>query len=391
MQRDGTRAALSFILPLTMAVLVLTAAGMVSIRAIADDEGLKQIRAIAGDEGTKQAIFLLFGLAAALAVQMVNYRRLLALSPLLFALSLIPVLYTVAGRFAGVPLVRPINGAYAWILLGPISIQPAELTKIALVLVLAWTLRGDNSACSIWALTRSLLIAGLAMLFILGQPDLGTVLTLIPPTLVIVYVAGVHKRHLVALLAAGILLAPILWFSGTNVVLLNRLPQFVKQYQRARVEAMYTDDQRVLEDAGYQQQRAMEALGSGGLFGKGMGNVPAGRKVPEAHTDMVLALIGEQFGLLGVSIIMMSYGLLVGVGAAIASEHRDQTGKLLAVGLITLIGAQAALNMSVALRVMPVTGVTLPLVSYGGSSLVATFLALGLLVNVARNQRRLKF
>ena len=391
MQRDGTRAALSLILPLLLAVLVLTAAGMVSIRAIAVDEG------------TKQAIFILFGIAAALAVQMVNYRVLLALSPLIYALSLLPVLYTVAGRFAGVPLVRQINGAYAWILLGPISIQPAELTKLGLVLVLAWTLRGENETRSKWVLTRSLMLAGLAMFLILQQPDLGTVLTLIPPTLVMVYVAGVKKRHLLALMAMGMVLAPVLWFSGTcavrgpscelcsNVVVLNRLPQFVKHYQRARVRAMYTDDPRVLQDAGFQQQRAMEALGSGGLLGKGMGNVPAGEKVPEAHTDMVLALIGEQFGLLGVGIILMAYALMVGVGAAIASEHRDQTGSLLAVGLITLLSAQAALNMAVALRIMPVTGVTLPLISYGGSSLVVSFLALGLLVNVARNQRRVKF
>ena len=106
---------------------------------------------------------------------------------------------------------------------------------------------------------------------------------------------------------------------------------------------------------------------------------------------MILAVIGEQFGLVGLAVILLAYALLTGIGATIAAEHREQQGKLLAVGLITLLAGQAALNMAVALRVMPVTGVTLPLVSYGGSSLVATFLALGLLVNVARNQRKVKF
>lgn len=388
-EREGTRAALGVIVPMTLGVAVLTMFGMVSVKAWSEDEG------------TKQLIFMMFGLAAALGAQMVNYRTLLMFSPVLFGLSLLPVLYTIAGRFTSVPFVRQINGAYAWINFGTISFQPAEVTKVCLMLLLAWTLQGENAARSLWVLARTLVLGGVAIGLILMQPDLGTVLTLLAPMMVMSFVAGVRKRHLWGLVGLVALAAPVLWFSGhcaqagcdlcPNVPGLNRLPQFVKHYHRARVEAMFSSDPRIVQGAGYQQQRALEALGSGGLRGKGAGNIEVGQRVPEAHTDMVLALIGEQFGLLGIAIVILAYLLVYGSGAAIASEHREQGGKLLAIGLVTLLAGQTIMNMAVAMRLMPVTGLTLPFVSYGGSSLVASYLAFGLLVNVARNQRRVRF
>lgn len=387
MQRVGTRAALGYILPITLAVLVLSFAGIVSVRAWNPGRG------------TYQVGFLLVGIAAALLSQSVNYRALLVLSPVLYALSLLPVLYTVAGKYAPLPLVREINNTHAWMVFGPVSFQPAELTKICLVLLLAWMLRGDVRERSLKVLIQVLMVVGLAAGLILQQPDLGTVMTMAPPTLVMLYVAGVKKRHLAAIMIMALVASPVLWFAGKctvdpncdvcpNIVLLNRLPQLVNHYQHGRVYALFSDKPSV-QRYRYQQERALEAMGSGGLLGKGAGNIVVGRFVPEAHTDMVLALVGEQFGLVGIGVLLMSYMVLFGTGVAIAQEQREETGRLLATGLVTLMAGQAALNMAVAMRLMPVTGVTLPFVSYGGSSLMASCVAAGLLVNIARNQKRL--
>jgi cell division protein FtsW (lipid II flippase) len=131
-----------------------------------------------------------------------------------------------------------------------------------------------------------------------------------------------------------------------------------------------------------QQHTALIALGSGGLTGKGAGEIPIGRRVPEGHNDMVFALIGEQFGFFGSLVVLTAYVVLFVAGIEIAAATREPFGRLLAVGVVAMLASQAFLNLMVATKLMPVTGVTLPLVSYGGSSLLATFMAIGLLLNV---------
>ncbi len=392
MQRDRLREALAYFVPLLISAAVLAALGLVSVRAWSDEEGVKQ------------GVFLCVGLAAMLAVQLVSYRDLLVISPILLGLSLLLVMYTVAGRFVTVPLVHETNRAWLWITVGPIKLQPSELVKIALIMVMAWFTKDESRRLhSFRTMLSFVALLGVSAGLIVMQPDLGTALTLIPPTFALMLLAGVKKRHLLALAGMGLAVAPVLWFSGTcatygadcplcpHIRVLDHLPQFVKHYQRARVQAMYSDDPRVLQDAGYQQERALQAIGSGGLMGKGMGTIPAARKIPEVHTDMIIALIGEQFGLLGIVIALCAYGLLIGTAAAVSGVTRDPAGRSLVVGITALLVGQAILNLAVALRLMPVTGVTLPFVSYGGSSLVASFAAIGLIANVARNQRKLMF
>ena len=387
MPRDDTRTALVSLAPMLFALAVLSALGLVSVRAWNPGDGQKQI------------VFLCFGVAAALAAQWTSYRKLLALSPIFYALSLLPVVYTVIGRYVPVPLVHPVNNACHWIFFGPVSFQPSEVTKLTLIMLLAWTFRADPLRQSSWkVIFRTLAIAALPLALILQQPDLGTALTLLPALGAMILYVGVKIRHLLILALLGVLVAPILWFSGIdkdpacticpNVPVLRHLPQFVKHYQRARVYAMFSDDPHVLLVTGYQQQRAMVALGSGGLTGKGAGNIPIGRGIPEAHNDMVVALIGEQFGLLGVAMLLLAYGLLFASGLAVAVAQQEPTGRLLAFGMVMLLAGQMMINAAVALRIMPVTGVTLPFVSYGGTSLVTSYLAVGLIINVARNQLR---
>ena len=167
---------------------------------------------------------------------------------------------------------------------------------------------------------------------------------------------------------------------------LKYLPAMVKPYQRERVLSMFNDDPKTQRETGYQQRHALIAFGSGGVTGKGIGGVPVGAHVPEAHNDMVFALIGEQFGLFGAAVVLAAYAVLFATGIEIAGSTREPFGRLLAAGIVALLAGQTFINLMVCLKLMPVTGITLPFVSYGGSSLLASFMAAGLLLNIGQNR-----
>ena len=149
---------------------------------------------------------------------------------------------------------------------------------------------------------------------------------------------------------------------------------------------MFSKDPKTLREKGFQQEHAMIALGSGGVSGKGFGQIPVGQSVPEAHNDMIFALIGEQFGFLGSAVELGAYIVLFAAGIEISAATREPFGRLIALGIVAMLAGQTFINLMVATRLMPVTGVTLPFVSYGGSSLLASYMAAGLLLNVGQNR-----
>jgi rod shape determining protein RodA len=290
--------------------------------------------------------------------------------------------------FGSVPVIK---GAHPWIKFGQFSLQPAELTKIAFLMVLARYLRFRENYRTLKGLVPPFMLALCPIALILKQPDLGTALTFIPALFAMLFVAGARMWHLAAVLAAGVAVAPIMWLAGPppdgpGLPVLKYLPAMVKPYQRARVQAMFRKDARTLSATGYQQEHALIAFGSGGVTGKGAGDIPVGKWVPESHNDMVFALIGEQFGLFGAAVVLGAYGVLFAAGVEIAGSTREPFGRLLALGIVSLLAGQTFLNLLVCLRLMPVTGITLPFVSYGGSSLVASFMAAGLLLNIGQNR-----
>jgi cell division protein FtsW (lipid II flippase) len=209
-------------------------------------------------------------------------------------------------------------------------------------------------------------------------------------------------RHMAAVLGLGVALLPVFWFAGPRydaddpahrvrtpqreVALLRWLPSVMKEYQRKRVLDMLARDPGVARPSDYQQEHAITALGSGGWFGKGIGHIPIGRQVPEAQNDMVFALIGEQLGLFGAAVVLFAYGVLFVAGITIAWNTKEPFGRLIAVGIVAILASQTTINLMVCLRMMPVTGVTLPFVSYGGSSLLASYMAAGLLLNVGQSR-----
>jgi len=160
----------------------------------------------------------------------------------------------------------------------------------------------------------------------------------------------------------------------------------VKQYQRNRVYAMFSQDPAVLQRTGFQQEHALIAMGSGGITGKGPGIIPVGQRVTEAHNDMIFALVGEQFGFIGSAAVLGAYLVLFAAGIEIAAATREPFGRLIALGIVSILAGQTFLNLMVTTRLMPVTGITLPFVSYGGSSLLASFIAAGLLLNIGQHR-----
>jgi cell division protein FtsW (lipid II flippase) len=332
--------------------------------------------------------------------QAIDYRNIGRWSWPFYVLSLLLLIYTVVpfmhgsrgdSRLLRVPL---INGAYAWINFGFLRFQPAELMKIAFVMVLARYLRFRSNYRTFFGLVPPFLLAMIPLGLILKQPDLGTALVFIPALFAMLFVAGAKMRHLLAIVVLGIALVPVAWCAGkdehgaphSNIPGFKYLPELVKDYQRKRVFAMFKDDPATLQAYGYQQRNAMIAWGSGGVSGKGPGRIPIGRSVPEGHNDMIFALIGEQFGFVGSAAVLIAYIVLFAAGIEIAAATREPFGKLLAIGVVSLLAGQTFLNLAVATKLMPVTGVTLPFISYGGSSLLASFMAAGLLLNIGQNR-----
>jgi rod shape determining protein RodA len=340
-------------------------------------------------------------------MQSISYIRIGRLAWLFYFLSLGALLYTVApgvpsSGFLGVP---EINGARAWINFGALSFQPAELAKVATCMVLARYLRFRSNYRTLAGLLPPFALVLVPLTIILKQPDLGTALVFIPALFIMLFIAGAKLGHLLAVVGLGLALMPLLWLSGRHELrspdgrpsgrycttcpdlpVFSSLPQFIKHYHRSRVQAMFSRDPMVLREFGFQQEQALIAFGSGGLTGRGPGQVAVGRMVPEAHNDMIFALIGEQFGFIGTLVLLTAYLVLFITGIEIASATREPFGRLIAVGIIALLAGQTFLNLMVALRMMPVTGITLPFVSYGGSSLLASFIAAGFLLNIGQNR-----
>jgi rod shape determining protein RodA len=284
------------------------------------------------------------------------------------------------------PGVLTVNGASAWINFRFMSLEPSELMKIAFVLLLARYLRFRSNYRTLTGLLPPFALALVPMLMILKQPDLGIAALFIPTLLAMLYAAGARGRHIVLILGLGAVLTPVILLSGTDYPVFRHMPMLLQPYQVARVTSMLSSDPRVSQKEGYQRERALAAMGAGGLTGKGLGNAVISRTVPEWYDDMIFAVIGEQFGFIGSIVVLTAYIVLFAAGVEISASTREPFGKLVALGVVALLASQTLLNLMVVMGLFPVTGVTLPFVSYGGSSLLASYIAAGLLLNIGQNR-----
>jgi rod shape determining protein RodA len=370
------------------AVLFLSSLGAISIWAYSR----MTPDALHRGEGAKQLVYLAIAFGCMVAFQAVDYRIIGRFVWPFYVLSLGLVVYTLLGGVAEthghpLPFVHGTKGVYCWINLGPVSLEPSELAKVAFVMVLARYLRYRSNYRTLAGLLPPFGLALLPVALILKQPDLGVAALFVPTLLAMLFVAGAKVRHMATVVGLGLAFVPVFWLSGQpGVPVMRHLPSLMKEYQRGRVRAMLLRDPAASRSSGYQQQQALTALGSGGWTGKGIGHIPVGCLVPEAQNDMVFALIGEQLGLMGAFLVLGAYGVLFAAGIEIASNTKEPFGRLVAVGIVAILATQTGINLMVCLRMMPVTGVTLPFVSYGGSSLLASYMAAGLLLNVGQSR-----
>ena len=339
--------------------------------------GASAIALSSPESATRQLLFLGLGVLAALLVALPHPRHLRRVAWPFYVLVLAMLVFLL---LPGVPdwLVRPRNGARRWISLVVTDLQPSELAKIGFILVLALYLRFRRSHRSLKGLVPVLLLALAPMVLVLMEPDLGTAMLFLPTLFAVLVVAGARWRDLGMIMLMGLLgaacMAPLL-----------------RPHQVARIKALIAQvqsDTRYEHDIGYQGARSMTLIGSGGLHGHEEYEAAMLLKwnhLPERHNDMIFTVICTRWGAVGAVMVWGLYGLLAIGGLMTAGFSRDPYGKLVAVGITTIILAQMVVNSGMTLGLLPITGMTLPFVSYGGSSLVVTWIMVGLLVGIARN------
>jgi len=316
----------------------------------------------------KQGLWAFLGLSVLAIVMRVDYRIYRNETFVWGLLALVGLM------LVGVMFSAPVNGARRWFGLGGLGIQPSELAKIACVFFAAMILerRMHRIDDVTYSLTPIALIVGAAVGLILLQPDLGTAVSLALIVGVMVFVAGLPYRYLTGLVLVSLPTLYVLIMSS--------------DYRRRRVESFLDPWADPLGD-GFQAIQAMIAVGTGGLFGRGlMASVQKLFYLPEPHTDFIFAVIGEELGLLGTVGVLACFAVIAWRGLQVAKNAQDAFGAFVALGLTTMIVAQALINMSVVLGLLPPKGIPLPLVSNGGSSLLVNLLGIGVLLNISQHE-----
>ncbi len=313
----------------------------------------------------RQLIWMGISLAGMVFILSINYQTILKHS---YGLYFITLLLLLAVALFG-PVVR---GAQRWIIVGPLSFAPAEFAKITVVLSLAYYLGSAEGVKAIKKIFTSFLIVGIPFILIFKQPDLGTALILLPALFVMLYLTGIKKRYLLAIILFGVL-----------VVIPSVYHFFLEEYQRARIHVLLNPELDPL-GASFSLNQSRITIGSGGIWGRGWlgGSQTQLHFLPAQYTDFIFAVVGEEWGFIGSVGLLLLYIGIFKSGVRIACEAKDRTSSLLAAGLTTMLVSHVLVNIGMALGIVPVVGLPLPFLSYGGSFLLTTMLSVGLLLNI---------
>jgi cell division protein FtsW len=352
---------------LVLVTLALVAFGLVMVfsatsaaAALGDGDPMQYLK--------RQGIYAVLGIALLVAASRFDFRGLRVLAPALIIVALVACA-------AVLVVAEPVNGARRWLAFGPATFQPSELAKLALALWGAAYLARRKPPSTLAELAKPIgLVTGAFCLLIVLEPDLGTAISLVVMMGALLLVAGVPAGTL----AGGAVVAAAV---GSGAIMME-------PYRRARFLS-FLDPWSDPEHTGFQIVQAHIGLGSGGILGEGLGQgVQKIHYLPEAHTDMILAVVGEELGLIGTAGVICAYAAFVWAGLRVALRCRDPFGTLLAAALTGLVGGQAAINLGAVLGLAPLTGIPLPFVSYGGSNLVVQLASVGILLNIAANGAR---
>jgi rod shape determining protein RodA len=322
----------------------------------------------------RQIVWLAIGIGVFFVAALIDYRAWLNHVSFPLIMYLGGLGFLVLTHFIG----RTTYGARSWLEIGPISFQPAQLAVISTLLLISWLLANTENWVGLWPTIGRILSCGAIIappwILILIQPDLGECLVWIPAVLALLYVGRVPKRYLLVMIIVAIAVVPVVANFG------------LKPYQRERLTTFLNPDYDP-QGAGWTINQSLIAIGSGGFYGKGftapntqvqLGFLPS----TIVHTDFIFAAIGEQLGFVGTITLVAAFGALLLTGLLIAASATDDLGRLVAVGIITLIFTHVYMNIGMTISITPITGVPLPMISYGGSFLVLVLFALGVLESI---------
>jgi rod shape determining protein RodA len=315
----------------------------------------------------KQMVWFGIGLAAMVITFIFNYRLMDQWGG---GIYLISILLLIGVLFYG----KYVGGSRRWLVMGPLTIQPSELVKISVIILLAkyYSKRASIRGFTLKELVTPMFIVLIPFLLIVKQPDLGTALLIVLIASSITVYVKIERRSMTWLVGSGGVLLSLAWFF------------FLKGYQKQRILTFLSPDRDPL-GAGYHIIQSKIAIGSGMVFGKGFlkGTQNALSFLPEQHTDFILSVLAEEWGFTGTGLVLILYVLLLAWGLNIAHGCRDTFGTILAVGVSAMIFWQVFINVGMVMGLMPVVGVPLPLISYGGSSVVTSMIGIGILMNIS--------
>ncbi len=321
----------------------------------------------------RQGIFAILNIGLVIFLMNFDYKMLQGYGNKLYIFNLLMLLAVMLVGHSAL-------GAQRWIQLGPITLQPSEFSKIIMIVCLASVL--EERVGKLNSLQEFLPVAfyvGVPFLFVLKQPDLGTSLVFLAIFFGMVFVCGIRLRLLFGIFSAGVAMLPVLW-------------HFLKDYQKMRI-MVFMDPNVDPLGSGYHIIQSKIAIGSGMLYGKGLfeGTQSQLNFLPENHTDFIFAVVGEELGFAGCAVLLMLYLILLWRGVQIAKDASDMFGRLLAVGITSMLAFHILVNVGMTTGIMPVTGIPLPFMSYGVSALTTNCLAIALLLNIHLRKQKLLF
>jgi rod shape determining protein RodA len=316
---------------------------------------------------TKQVFYIVGGLAAMFIFAKIDYHKLIDIVPWAYGIFLLAL---VAVKLVGTKVL----GARRWIKIGPMHFQPSEWVKLILILLVARYFANLGGRSLTWTdIFKAFALVGVPMALVLIQPDLGTALTYTPILIAGLFLGGINLRQALILGTCGLALVAGVWSSG----------KILKPYQKARLTS-FIDPGNDPKGSGYQILQSKIAVGSGGIWGKGAekGSQTQGAFLPIPHADFIFAAFSEEHGFVGAVFVLLLYFLILMRLIQNAQTAADLPGSLIIMGFVAVLTFQIAVNVGMVIGFMPVTGIPLPLLSYGGSSVLFTFLALGVAMNV---------
>ena len=392
--------------PILLAMVALMGVGVAAIGVSERAEG------VASSFSKKQMIYSGLGVVAYLVMASVPYGRIGKWAYVAFAATM--------GLLVLVLLLPPIRGSRRWIDLKFFLLQPSEVAKLTFIILLAWYLRRGDNYRRVRGMVLPFVLTLVPMALILAEPDLGTALLLLPTLYLMLFAAGARMRHLLGIIAIGTVMVfvplprgiteqmspvevadrramayhwgpePWTFHAGGREYVVSAAPlSMMKHHQLNRIEGwLRQNDPKVARGKGYQLYQSKMILATGKLSGRGEWSDAEAyfHLLPDDHTDFIFSVIGGQWGLIGCLCVLGLYVVLLVSGLEIAATTDDAFGRLLAIGVVALLFSQICINVGMTVGIMPITGMTLPLVSYGGSSLLVNCAALGLLANVGRHR-----